>query len=232
MATNTPRYSIVLFDLDDTLLDSAESARLAFDDAMESIGVNDADIYRPVFRDINADLWGKVETGELTPNEVKTLRFEQLVALGGFATDPLALADIYGHGLGRYGNLYPGAHEMLATVSDVATLGIITNGIGEIQRSRLVNHDLEQYFDDVVISGEVGHSKPGSRIFDVALDRLGRPEKSTVVMIGDSLSSDMPGAAAYGIDSIWFDTLDRTVGDVPVTHRVSSLLEIPPIVLG
>ena len=227
-----PRYSTILFDLDDTLLDSVESARLAFDETLGSIGISDADAYRPLFGGIKIDLWGKVETHELTPNEVKTLRFEQLVERGGLDADPLALADLYGRGLGRYGPLYPGTHEMLRAVSDVATLAIITNGIGEIQRSRLAHHDLEQYFDDVVISGEVGHSKPGSAIFDLAFERLRNPAKDQVLMVGDSLSSDMPGAERYGIDSIWFNPNGRDPGDVQVTYRISSLMEIPPIVMG
>lgn len=228
----TPRYTTVLFDLDDTLLDSVESARLAFDETLASIGIRDADAYRPLFADINAELWSKVETGELTPNQVKTMRFDQLVDQGRLDADPGALAAIYGDGLGRHGDLYPGAHEVLGALAKATTLAIITNGIGEIQRSRLANHDLEQYFSEVVISGEVGCSKPGPEIFDTALERLGSPPKRDVVMIGDSLSSDMPGAAAYGIDSIWFDLFARDPGDLPITHRVGSLVEIPPIIIG
>ena len=232
MAMTTPRYSTILFDLDDTLLDSVTSARLAFDDTMASIDIADADAYRPLFADINVDLWGRVETGELTPSQVKTLRFVQLVEKGGLDADPHALTSVYGAGLARFGDLYPGAYEMLDELKAMSTLAIVTNGVSEIQRNRLAHHELVDYFTEIVISDEVGFSKPGPEILDLALERLGDPDKDAVLMIGDSLSSDMPGAAAYGIDSIWFNPTGKDNGSVPVTYTVTGLAEIPPIVRG
>ncbi len=225
-------YTTLLFDLDHTLFDFDASEEAAFSATLASAGVTSPNGHMGIFTEINVALWADVERGILTPNQVRTLRFEQLIERTGIDADPVAMADHYVHGLGAYGELYPGARGVLEELSPHATLALVSNGIGEVQRARIARLGLDRYFDTIVISGEVGTAKPGTRIFDIVFDRLDGPDKATVLMIGDSLSSDIAGGVNYGIDTCWYTPISVPDTELPVTHRVTSLAEIPPIVEG
>src|SRR6056297_3541194 len=103
------RYTTVLFDLDHTLLDSDASELAAFDVTMRSVGVDPtADVFA-AYHAINQALWRRVEAGELSPNEVKVMRFEQLLATLGAAGDPQELGSVFVQGLADNGDLYDGS---------------------------------------------------------------------------------------------------------------------------
>jgi YjjG family noncanonical pyrimidine nucleotidase len=225
------RYTTILFDLDHTLLDSDASEVAAFDMTLRAAGVEDPARYFAPFEAINAVLWAAVEREELSPNEVRRLRFEQLVTATGLDADPVALADLYVAGLGANGDLYPGAVELLEAIAAHATLALVTNGIGEVQRARIARTGIEQYFDAIVISGEVGASKPGTAIFDLTFGLLGNPDRSTALMVGDNESSDIEGGIRYGIDTCWFAP-DDAVASLAHAHRISDLPALMPIVSG
>jgi 2-haloacid dehalogenase len=226
------RYTTLLFDLDHTLLDSSASERAAFDSTLRGVGADDPARYFPDFVAINTALWAGVERGDLSPNEVRALRFEQLVAATDLRADASAMADAYVRGLGENGDLLPGARAMLGTLSGRASLALVTNGIGEVQRARIARTGIGVFFDAIVISGEVGVSKPGAAIFDLAFTRLGHPGREGALMVGDNLSSDIRGGIDYGIDTCWYVTDRSATTDLPVTHRVDHLDQIPPIVEG
>ena len=224
-------YTTVLFDLDFTLFDSETSEPEAFENVCTTFGFEATEAIIESFLAINKRLWAAVEAGDLTPNDVKTERFAELAAANDLDADPVAMADTYVYGLGAFGGLYPGAREMLDDVEQMATLALITNGIGEVQRTRIERLDLDRYFDAIVISGEVGTAKPGREIFDITYAELGNPQRTGSLIIGDSLSSDIRGGASYGIDTCWFDKAGNpTPADPAVTHHISELAGIPAIV--
>lgn len=225
------RYTTLLFDLDQTLFDSDASADAAFSLALDPVSTNGKAKYYEAFVGINDKLWAGVEAGDVTPNEVRNLRFQQLVDATDLDVDPMAMADRYTRGLGARGELYPGARELLEHLSQVASMAIITNGIGEVQRSRIERLEIDRYFDAVVISGEVGVSKPGSDIFSMAFDQLGGPAKDSVLMIGDNLNSDIRGGTNFGVDTCWFNPDNRTTSNMPMTHEISDLAELRSIVV-
>ncbi len=230
-AVEVPAYTTVLFDLDHTLLDSDASEVLAFEHAMRVSGVSDPSIHLPIYVSINRSLWAGVERQELTPGFVRTARFEQLVATIGLDADPLELADAFAFGLASFGELYPGARELLETLAGAATLALVTNGLSDVQRGRIERLDLGQYFDAVVISAEVGASKPSSVIFDIAFDRLGSPAKASALMVGDSLTSDIQGGTNYGIATCWYNPHGQVASESDrVDHEVDALHRIPAIV--
>ena len=109
----------------------------------------------------------------------------------------------------------------------------MTNGLGDVQRARIERLGLERYFDAIVISGEVGVSKPDPAIFELAFADLGFPPLDTVVMVGDSLSSDMRGAANAGIAGCWYNPQRRSADPtVSLTHEIATLGDLAAIVAG
>ena len=175
----TSTYSTLLFDLDHTLLDSAGSEAAAFDQTLRRAGADQPDQYFDTYDRINRGLWAALERGETTADELRTTRFEMLIAETDLCAEPRAMADDFTAGLGANGELYAGAREALDAVFGQASLALLTNGLSDVQRARIERLDLVRYFDAVVISAEVGAAKPGTRIFDIAFAQLGSPPKPT-----------------------------------------------------
>ncbi|RKX73341.1 MAG: noncanonical pyrimidine nucleotidase, YjjG family, partial [Spirochaetes bacterium] len=82
---------------------------------------------------------------------------------------------------------------------------IITNGIKDTQYGRLKKAGLMEIFEEIIISEEAGIAKPAVGFFDYALERIGFRQIENMLVIGDSLSSDIAGGAGYGIDTCWFN---------------------------
>ncbi|MEM9746211.1 MAG: YjjG family noncanonical pyrimidine nucleotidase [Actinomycetota bacterium] len=228
-------WATVLFDLDDTLLDSRFSQAAAYDATMRAAGLDDPERHRSTYDRLNQALWRQVEQGVLRPDDVRIRRFEEFCAVVGLDADPAAMARTFVDGLIRFGDLLPGASALLDALAGRVRLGLVTNGIGEVQRGRLARLQLDDVFDAVVISGEVAVAKPDPAIFDLTFEQLGVDgSRVSTVLVGDSLSSDIAGAAAAGIDSIWLtdDRGEDRVDPTPTpTHRVSSLDDVARLVV-
>jgi len=221
----SPRYSTVLFDLDHTLLDSDASEQAAFDVTMRSVGVAPTPDVFAVYHGINQALWRRVEAGEVSPNDVKIRRFEQLLSELDVSGDPHDMGAMFVQGLTDNGDLYDGARTLLGSLSGRVRMGLVTNGIGPVQRGRIARLDIGGHFEAIVISGELHMSKPDPAIFDHVLAEMGVDDRSGVVMVGDSLGSDIAGATNAGIDSIWFDRHGNADAAGP-THSVTMLADI------
>lgn len=220
-------YSTILLDLDHTLFDSDASEEHAFAQTMQAASVSDAERYRESYRDINLALWARVERHELTPQQVRTLRFEQLVDRERIDADPGEMARNFVAALGANGELYEGVREILDRLSGKVSLALVTNGLSEVQRARIERLDIDRYFDAVVISAEVGAAKPGSEIFDITFEALNFPDRNTAVMVGDNLSSDIQGGVGYGIATCWYNP-QRRAAESPhsAAHEIADLSEL------
>jgi 2-haloacid dehalogenase len=226
-------YSTILIDLDHTLFDSDSSESAALRQAMNIAGITETDGYTADFRRINLGLWAMVERGEMTPQQVRTLRFEKLLQETGLDADPQAMAEAYVLGLGASGDLYSGALDVLEHLSRYASLALLTNGLSEVQRTRVERTGIAEYFDSIVISAEVGVAKPHTEIFDIAFGQLGSPSKETALMVGDSLSSDIQGGTNYGIATCWYNPYRRPAGPGDnISHEIRALDELPAYVEG
>ncbi|MGB3734351.1 MAG: YjjG family noncanonical pyrimidine nucleotidase [Ilumatobacter sp.] len=225
-------YPIVLFDLDHTLLDSNASEQAAFALTMQSVGVAPTDETFEVYDGINQALWRQVEAGEITPHDVKVRRFERLLDRLGAQGDPIEMGATFVRGLTDHGDLYPGVGGLLDSIAGRSRLGLVTNGIGPVQRGRLDRLDIARYFEVVSVSGELAMSKPARAIFDHTLAELGVTDRADVVMIGDSLSSDIAGGANAGIDTIWFNQHGAPQGASVPTHEAGSLAAIADLLVS
>ena len=108
----------------------------------------------------------------------------------------------------RYHALYPETLAVLEALRGRCRLGMLTNGAPRVQRDKIEAVGIEGYFDTVIVSGEVGVGKPGAKVFEIALRRLGAAASESA-MIGDSLGRDIAGANAAGIRSIWINRRGR-----------------------
>lgn len=200
---------------------------------MRAIGVTDPMVHLDTYIGINTALWAAVERHELTPGQVRLLRFEQLTAALHLEADPAFMADEFVRGLAECGDLYPGARAVLDELAATATLALVTNGLSEVQRTRIERLGLQSMFAAVVISAEVGTSKPATSFFDIAFEQLGTPERTSTLMVGDSLSADVRGGADYGTATCWYNPHERAAPTEPrIDHVITTLAELPAIVRG
>lgn len=224
------RYRWLLLDADGTLFDydRAETKALAL--TFQESGYELQDRHIPIYRQINGQLWLDFEQGEVAQDHLKVHRFELLFEEMGASLDAAAFSERYLENLARFADLIEGAEEVVRTLYGKVGMVLITNGLAAVQRSRLARSPLAGYFADVVISEEVGVSKPDGRIFDVAFEKMGNPKKEAVLIVGDSLTSDMRGGIDYGIDTCWFNPQGRRGTDMPIRYEIRSLQELVDIV--
>jgi YjjG family noncanonical pyrimidine nucleotidase len=228
-----PRYSTLLFDLDHTLFDSDASEAQAFAYAMDAGGVAEPARYFARYTEINRGLWAQVERGELPTTAIKHVRFERLVAEADLTADAAVLAEAFLVGMGQFGELYPLARPLLdaLTARGDLTLGLLTNGLSEVQRARIARLELDGYFDAIVVSAEIGVAKPDPAFFAAALTDLGDPPRDGALMIGDSFTSDLRGARGAGVATCWYNPARRAPTDASlVDHEIAALTEVLALV--
>lgn len=140
---------------------------------------------------------------------------------GGVTAEALAVR--FQEELSRRADLMPGALALLTSLRGRMRIALVTNGVSATQRSRLSRCPFTPLLDAVIISEEIGISKPDPRMVDAALTALGCEDRSAAVLLGDSVTADIAAARAAGIDSIWFSPGG---GSCPAaTYTVRSLEE-------
>ncbi len=224
-------YSWLLFDADGTLFDysRAEDTALAQNFAQHTLPFQPD--YQLRYREINHQFWQRLEQKQVTPEELRVGRFRQLFTELAIDYDAQAFANTYLDQLAQQAHLIEGAAELIESLNGRYQLALITNGLADVQYPRLARSGLEAYFSAVVVSDEVGAAKPNPGIFDIAFSRMNQPTKAEVLIIGDSLSSDMTGGINYGIDTCWYNPNGQS-GRLPVTYEITQLAELPHILNG
>ncbi len=198
-------YQWLLFDVDNTLFDFDAAELNALARTFPQFGYTYAPEIGETYRQINRALWQAFERGELTAGQLRVTRFQHLFQAMGLEADPVAFSDAYLSHLAACPDLVDGAAELIPRLSRTHYLGLITNGLADVQRPRLAASPISRYFTAVTISDEIGVAKPDPGIFDAAFAAMGHPAKNDVLIIGDSLTSDIRGGANYGIDTCWYN---------------------------
>ena len=109
-------------------------------------------------------------------------------------------------------------------------LGVITNATTkrlQTQRRKIAALHLEDLFDVVVVSGELGIHKPDRRIFDHTAKLLG-VKNEECIYVGDDPNSDIAGALGADMEAVWLDNWNicsESFAEDPRAHRVKSILE-------
>jgi 2-haloacid dehalogenase len=157
-------------------------------------------------------------------------RFADFFEDRGIELDPRSFSPLYLAMLGEGAFLFPGVRELLEEVSASHILAIITNGITEVQKRRIAKAGIGGYFRAVIISDEIGFSKPDQAYFSHAMRALGISDPAEALIVGDSLSSDILGGIRSGIDTCWFNPghHQASEGIVP-TYEIDSFDLLRPI---
>lgn len=225
------KYKYLLIDNDNTLMDFVAAERKALTQTLTAFGLPADQHTTENYHRINDALWKALERGETTQGELKVERFRQLLQfLNKQDMDPVPIAAAYGQNLGNWADLLPGAEDFIRALHGKIKIALISNGVSSIQRSRLALCPLTELFDVILISEEVGAAKPDPKMLLMAMEQMGCTDKTQAVMMGDSLSADIPAAIRAGVDSIFFSQKGKT-SPLP-TYTVNCYEKALNILLG
>jgi 2-haloacid dehalogenase len=223
------KYKWLLFDADGTLFDYDKAEKLALKNTFAQIGYPFEKRYLNKYRKINQAMWLDFEKGKINQQRIRTRRFELLFEAIYLHYDPQDFSAKYLANLAQGIYLIDGAEEIVKSLSGRFDIAIITNGLTDVQRPRFEKSSIRSYIKEIIISEEVGAAKPGKKIFDMAFERMNHPAKDEVLIIGDSLTSDIQGGHDYGIDTCWFNPEGKTNGQITTTFEIQRLGELPKI---
>lgn len=228
------KYEIIIFDADETLFDFKKSEREAFKNTMLEFGVDYEPKYHlKIYQDINTAIWKAFEEGLITQEKLKTDRFRRLSEAINMDFDANELAKSYMNHLADGSFLLEGAIALIESLKEKYKLLIVTNGLTHVQNKRIKKSIIAHHFEDIVISEEVKVSKPNPKIFEIALKNFNHVDKSKVLMVGDSLTSDIQGGINFEIDTCWYNPNKiRNMKNIKPTYEISSFDELRDLLLS
>lgn len=201
---NFNAYSTILFDADDTLFDFGAAESYALRMLFSELGLELTPEIDAVYQEINKGLWKSLEQGSITKKQLTDSRFALLFERLGEHRDGPALNERYLDHLAEGSTPFPCSEALCKALYERGiSLDIVTNGITRVQTSRLEKSILRPYIRNLFISEAVGAAKPSPVFFSYVLDAIPEKDLSKILLIGDSLSSDILGANQAGLDSCW-----------------------------
>lgn len=204
------KYKILLFDLDDTILDFGAAEGESLTQVLHHQGVKPKPELYKRYRMINQQHWEMLERNELTKEKVLTRRHEIFFDELGIKVDGSIVDEMYRTQIGEHGHkLADGAHKTIKHLSEYYRMYIITNGLKQTQEKRLRNSGILPYFNGVFISEDTGYQKPMKAFFDYVTGRIEDFTNESALIIGDSLTSDILGGINSNIDTCWYNPEDR-----------------------
>ena len=224
-------YDVLLFDLDDTIFDFQTAEKAAFTQVFKEYGLRAPD-YLHDYQSVSNGLWQQLEQQQISLTQLGNERFHQLFKMHKLSLDAQQFNDTYLRFLGEQPFLIEGAVALFEELQDIR-IAAVSNGFERVQQARIALSPFANKFEELIISETVGHQKPSRAIFDYAFNALQINNKDTVLMIGDSLTSDIKGGQHYGIDTCWFNpNYKANHSEAAPTYEIHHLSELITILNG
>ncbi len=220
----------LLMDIDDTLFDFQTSSYAALHQALAAFSLPQPPGLWERYSRLDAALWQQFERGEIEKETLYVERFRLLFAEFGFHADAADFNRAYFQALGEQRNFMPHCEQVLPLLHARYPIFILTNGNTDLQLRRIAASGLEQYFDRVFISEQLGCKKPDRVFYDKVFAAIGEDLRPQSIMIGDSLSGDMQGGRNAGIRTCLYGK--RSCADARCDYVVEDLLQLPQLLAG
>lgn len=199
------RYTTLYFDLDNTLLDFNKTEERAIKQVLSLFGLPDDDKTAKIYSAINKSFWERFERHEIKKEDIFVGRFDVLLKTLNTQGNPEAMSKIYFERLSAGHDVISGASELLLYLKKKGyKIYATTNGVASTQYKRIEKSGLKTFFDDVFVSESVGSQKPDSSYFEFVRMHTEEKDKSKILVVGDSQSSDILGGINAGLDTCWY----------------------------
>lgn len=215
-------YKAIFLDIDDTVFNFKQCSKGALEKTFSEMELEFVENIYEVFNEIDEGLWAKQKRNELSVDEVLNVRFVQLKEKLGLDYDSDQFKINFGQSLGEQCIREPGIEELLERLSADYGIYAASNGVLSMQENRLQLAGLKKYFTDLFVSDDIGYAKPDINYFKECLNRSVLAT-SEVLMVGDSLDSDIAGANIAGIESCWYnpyglENKSEVEADMEISH--------------
>ena len=255
------KYQVVLMDVDGTLLDFNKAEVLGIREVMKAYGVEPTMEREALYHEINKGLWESFERGEIPKQRIMDTRFSLFFGKiqeeicggscessrfgrdGGFFGSGLTELEfgiraekLYRQQLNEGAFLISGALEVCRYLSEKYPVYVVTNGVSETQYHRIEKAGLHPYFKDIFVSEAAGSQKPQKEFFQYCFSKMPSCSPEHMIIIGDSLTSDIKGGCAAGTDTCWYNPVgsgssyytnpEKWDKDIRIDYEIEDLLQI------
>lgn len=225
----------LLWDIDGTLLNFEVAEDKAIRSCFRDFKLgNCSNQMLETYKIINKKYWNRLECGEISKREVLEGRFHEFFSVYDF---DLSIVSQFNQAYQVYlGNIVcynTHAEETIQILKAKYLQYATTNGTITAQRLKLEKSGLNEVFDDVFISEEIGFEKPSVDYYKKVFQRIGSNNSEEYLMIGDSLTSDMQGGNNVGIMTCWFNPRKKKNDTkIKIDYEIHDLKEIVGILLN
>ena len=228
------KFTTVLWDVDGTLLDFLYSQKYAIKKCFRTAGREITNDQIERYSQINDNYWKRLELGEVTKEQLLTGRFATLFEEYGIRDINLeAFAREYQEALGSVFSYIDDSLTICKALQEKVRQYVITNGVTSTQMNKLRLSGLAEVMNGLFISEQIGAPKPNREFFDYCLKHIEEKDKSRMLIVGDSLSSDIKGGVLAGIPTCWYrpegtmnNTLYRPDYEISDLHMLYDILEV------
>lgn len=222
----------ILWDIDGTVLDFLSAEKASLKATFLSLGLGECtDEMVSRYSKINQKYWERLEKQELTKEQVLLLRFVEFLETEKIkGVDAKDLGEHYENGLADVIAFLDNSYELISELKKEYKQYAVTNGAYSVQVKKLAKSGLDNLFDGVFISDSVGFEKPSKEFFDNVLSSIGPYNKNEIMIVGDSLTSDMMGGNNAGIKCCWYNrNRAKNNTTVKIDFEIHNLNEIKEI---
>lgn len=224
---------ILLWDIDGTLLNFEKAENYAIKKCFEIFGLGECtDEMVARYSPINRKYWEALERGELTKPQVLRGRFEEFFKSENISFDRVDDFNAeYQVRLGDKVFFCDNAFETVSALKGKIRQYAVTNGTIVAQSRKLTQSGLIDIFDGVFISDKIGHEKPSIEFFDAVQKEIGAFSHNEVMIIGDSLTSDMRGGNNANILCCWYNSHGAVNDfDIKIDYEINDISKILEII--
>ncbi len=228
------KFKVILWDIDGTLLDFHPAERHAIQKCFREFGLGECtDEMVQEYSGINKRYWLALELGKITKEQVLVGRFRELFANHGIdeelATKVNAKYQMY---LGDEVFFFPGVMDMIQDFKEQGLVQCaVTNGTKVAQVRKLSKSGLDQLLDYIFISEDVGYEKPAPEFFQKVFAQIGDYQPEEVLIVGDSLTSDMKGGKGADIRTCWFNPKGAEKSfQIDTDYEIKQIVQVKDII--
>lgn len=230
------KYTTVLMDADDTIFDFPKCEYNALKNTFEKHNFGFTQELYNKYSEINDSLWKLLEQGEIDRSKLNICRFELTCGYFGMSISAeklKSLSKTYIDEFAKQDIFIENAYSAVEKISRLSDIYIITNGISIVQRRRFGKNPITKFLKDIFVSEEIGVQKPMKEFFDIVLSKIDEKDKRKILVVGDSLTSDMKGGKNAGLDTCLYDRKNKVSAPNDLCdYKITALEDICKIVKG
>ena len=225
--------STILWDVDGTLLDFIAAEKAAIKTLFGEFNLGQcSDEMIKRYSEINKTYWQRLERGEITKQEVLVGRFKEFFKSEGIDIPVVEeFNSLYQLRLGDTIVYHDDSLEIIKSLQGRVRQYVVSNGTVEAQSKKLRLSGLGELVDGIFLSEHIGVEKPNIEFFDKVLEEIKPADRSSILIVGDSLTSDIQGGNNAGIVTCWYNPLgDKAPDKYRIDYEISDLHQIYEII--